>query len=111
MKFAGALKVTTFSSTWRQENDITVKYLGKDQMFQIILLSGLIILEKTVLTRKMIRKAKTFFEIWIFEFFDLYKCKVVLSQDKKFFSRIHFETLKMMVFQSSAFCLIKIYHN
>ena len=46
MKFAGALKVTTFSSTWRKENDITVKYLGKDQMFQIILLSGLIILEK-----------------------------------------------------------------
>lgn len=33
----------------------------------------------------MIRKAKTFFEIWIFEFFDLYKCKVVLSQDKNFF--------------------------
>ena len=30
---------------------------------------------------------------------------------RKLFSRIHFETLKMMVFQSSAFCLIKMHHH
>ena len=34
MKFAGVLKVTKFSSTWRKENDITVK--GSDVSNKIL---------------------------------------------------------------------------
>ena len=75
MKFAGVLKVTKFSSTWRKENDITVK--GSDVSNKI--------LEKTLFTRKLIRKANFFGNLDFWVFFDLYKCKVVLSRDKKSF--------------------------